>query len=280
MSEQRTAVVGAGRMGTGIAHGLLLAGAHVTLVDSTDAYVARGVEAVRRMTGRSVDKGATDGTVDEIMGRLSGATAAQGPFDLVVEAVPEDPALKLDVLSSLEPQVREGGLLASNTSSISIDELAAGLRAPARFLGMHFFNPVPASSLVEVVRGSATDQDAVAAARGWVEAMGKTGIVVADSPGFASSRLGVAIGLEAIRMLAEGVASPEDIDQAMVLGYRFPIGPLRLTDLVGLDVRLGIAEYLASTLGERFEPPALMREMVARGELGQKSGRGFYTWDD
>ena len=200
--------------------------------------------------------------------------------DLVIEAVPEDRALKADALARAEAALPPEATLATNTSSISIDDLAGALRRPARFLGLHFFNPVPASALVEIVAGSGTDPALVEQARGWVQALGKTPIVVRDSPGFASSRLGVALGLEAIRMLEEGVASAADIDAAMELGYRHPVGPLRTTDLVGLDVRLGIAEELAATLGPRFEPPALLRRMVAEGRLGRKSGEGFYTWED
>jgi 3-hydroxybutyryl-CoA dehydrogenase len=154
------------------------------------------------------------------------------------------------------------------------------MRYPARFIGLHFFNPVPASELVEIVVGAATEPAVVASAQDWVAGLGKTPVTVKDSPGFASSRLGVAIGLEAIRMLEEGVASAEDIDAAMVLGYKFPVGPLRLTDIVGLDVRLGIAEYLHSQLGERFAPPQLLRDKVAAGELGRKTGSGFFQWDD
>ena len=170
--------------------------------------------------------------------------------------------------------------LATNTSSISIDDLAAGLERPARLLGLHFFNPVPASQLVEIVVGRATAPELVAAARGWVAAIGKVPVVVRDSPGFASSRLGVALGLEAIRMLEEGVASAADIDAAMELGYRHPVGPLRTTDIVGLDVRLGIAEELHARLGDRFAPPELLRRMVADGHLGRKTGRGFYEWSE
>ena len=171
-----------------------------------------------------------------------------------------------------------GAVIATNTSSLSIDGLAAGLARPDRFVGLHFFNPVPASGLVEIVVGPATGDDLVAAAQAWVEALGKTAITVTDSPGFASSRLGVAIALEAMRMLEEGVASAADIDTAMTLGYRHPVGPLRTTDLVGLDVRLAIAEHLARELGPRFEPPAILRSLVAEGRLGRKSGRGFYDW--
>lgn len=275
----RTAVIGAGRMGTGIAHALLLAGAEVVLVDSTPEAVERGLEKVSSMVAKSAERGLEEDP-GVLLTRLrggSGAAEAKGAA-LVVEAVPEIPALKVEILAGLEAVLADDAVLATNTSSISIDELAAGLQRPGRFLGMHFFNPVPASKLVEVVTGTATEDSATDVARRWSEAMGKTAIVVTDSPGFASSRLGVAIGLEAIRMVEEGVASAEDIDAAMVLGYKFPVGPLRLTDMVGLDVRLGIAEYLHRTLGSRFEPPALMREMVARGDLGQKSGRGFHDW--
>mgnify|MGYP002758285603 FL=1 len=167
-------------------------------------------------------------------------------------------------------------VIATNTSSLSVSELAGSVNNDV--IGLHFFNPVPASKLVEVVIADSTPEQLVEDAKGWVEALGKTAVVVKDAPGFASSRLGVAIALEAIRMVEEGVASPRDIDNAMVLGYKFPIGPLELTDIVGLDVRLGIAEYLESQLGERFAPPQLMRDMVARGELGRKTGKGFYDY--
>jgi len=171
-----------------------------------------------------------------------------------------------------------GAVLASNTSSLSIATLARALRAPERLCGMHFFNPVPASALVELVRHPGTSDATLLRARQWAGTLGLESIVVQDVPGFATSRLGVAVGLEAIRMLEEGVASAADIDTAMRLGYRWPMGPLRLTDLVGLDVRLAIAEYLAGTLGPRFTPPDLLRQKVAAGELGKKTGSGFYTW--
>jgi 3-hydroxybutyryl-CoA dehydrogenase len=163
---------------------------------------------------------------------------------------------------------------------LSVNGLARELARPQNFLGLHFFNPVPASTLIEVVLGEHTSGQLARAARGWVAALGKTAVVVNDAPGFASSRLGVAIALEAMRMVEEGVASAEDIDNAMVLGYKHPTGPLRTTDIVGLDVRLGIAEYLASTLGERFAPPQILRDKVARGELGRKTGKGFFEWAD
>jgi 3-hydroxybutyryl-CoA dehydrogenase len=173
-----------------------------------------------------------------------------------------------------------GALLASNTSSLSIADIAAGLPDPSRVVGMHFFNPVPAMKLCEVVHHAGSSPDSVAQARAVAERMGKTPVVVRDAPGFASSRLGIALGMEAIRMVEEDVASAADIDAAMKLGYGHPMGPLELTDLVGLDVRLAIAEYLTSRLGPRFTPPALLRRMVEEGALGAKSGRGFYQWKD
>jgi 3-hydroxybutyryl-CoA dehydrogenase len=197
---------------------------------------------------------------------------------LVVEAVPEDWELKVTALRGIEERLADDAYLASNTSSLSVNGLAGELNRPEHFLGLHFFNPVPASTLIEVVLGKRTSPGLAAAARGWVEALGKTAVVVNDAPGFASSRLGVAIALEAMRMVEEGVASAEDIDAAMVLGYKHPTGPLKTTDIVGLDVRLGIAEYLHSTLGERFAPPQILKDKVARGELGRKTGKGFFDW--
>ncbi|WP_259978181.1 3-hydroxyacyl-CoA dehydrogenase family protein [Microbacterium sp. p3-SID336] len=275
-------MLGGGRMGAGIAHAFLLAGSHVTVVErDADAAQAASVRVLSAVDA-SIARGTATSTVEEYRARFATGTDASAfaACDLVVEAVPEDARLKVDALTRVEAQLAPSAALASNTSSISIDELAAALDRPARFLGMHFFNPVPASTLVEIVRGDATDAALVTAASGWVQALGKTPIVVADAPGFASSRLGVALGLEAIRMLEDGVASAADIDAAMTLGYKHPVGPLRLTDLVGLDVRLGIAEYLAAQLGPRFEPPALLRRLVADGHLGRKTGRGFYEWDD
>lgn len=208
------------------------------------------------------------------------SSTAQLPHDadLVVEAVPEDAALKARLLAAAEQAVGDRCVLATNTSSLPVTELAAALTRPGRFLGMHFFNPVPVSALVELVLGPETTTETLDAAVGWTHTLGKQEVVVQDSPGFASSRLGLALGLEAIRMVEEGVADPEAIDTAMRLGYRHPMGPLRLTDLVGLDVRLAIAEHLHATLGERFAPPPLLREKVARGELGRKTGQGFHRW--
>jgi 3-hydroxybutyryl-CoA dehydrogenase len=265
---RRAVVVGGGTMGGGIVEVLLTAGAEVTLVEANPEVGARLTERL----GGKLDA--------DTVARLTVVPALEGAVDadIAIEAVPEDIALKGTVLAAVEAAVPETCLIASNTSSLSINELAEGIGKPGRFIGMHFFNPVPRSSLVELVVGERTAPETVEAATAWVKLLEKEQIVVRDSPGFATSRLGVAIGLEAIRMVEEGVASPEDIDRGMVLGYKFPMGPLRLTDLVGLDVRLAIAEHLASTLGPRFEPPALMREMVAAGQLGKKTGKGFFEW--
>jgi len=279
---RRVGVLGGGRMGAGIAHGFVLAGATVVVVERDEQSAGAARERVERSLATSVERGGFDADLDELTARLLVSTD-YGSFagcGLVVEAVPESMELKVAALTAVEAQLDDGAWLASNTSSLSVTALAKVLRRPDRFCGLHFFNPVPASLLVEVVLAKTTSAELAGRARQWVEALGKTPVVVNDAPGFASSRLGVVIALEAIRMLEEGVASAEDIDAAMVLGYKFPVGPLRLTDIVGLDVRLGIAEYLRSTLGERFAPPALMRSMVARGELGRKSGKGFYDWNN
>ena len=278
----RVGVLGGGRMGAGIAHAFLLAGSSVCVIerdtDAADAALAR----IQQSVERSLDRGATSRSADALLAALSSGTDIAGfsDADLVIEAVPEDRGLKADALARTEAVLPETAALASNTSSISIDDLAGDLARPAQFLGLHFFNPVPASTLVEIVVGAATNPELVKTARGWVASINKTPVVVRDSPGFASSRLGVALGLEAIRMLEEGVASAADIDAAMVLGYKHPVGPLRTTDIVGLDVRLGIAEELHATLGARFEPPALLRRMVAEGKFGRKSGEGFYIWEN
>lgn len=275
-------VLGGGRMGAGIAHAFLVAGAHVTVVERDADSAAAARERVLGAVDTALRLGAIQGERSSYADRLSVATDASAfaGAGLVVEAVPEVVALKTEALRSVEAQLAPDAWLASNTSSLSITELAGVLERPDRFIGLHFFNPVPVSTLIEVVTGESTSPELVALAAGWVSALGKTPILVRDSPGFASSRLGVAIALEAIRMVEEGVASPADIDAAMVLGYKHPVGPLRTTDLVGLDVRLGIAEHLHSTLGERFAPPQLLRDLVARGDLGRKSGQGFFDWKD
>ncbi|MGW4470583.1 3-hydroxyacyl-CoA dehydrogenase family protein [Nonomuraea sp. NPDC004354] len=273
----RVAVIGGGRMGAGIAQVFLATGALVTVQEADDR--AAGAAAERIAKGlRTAESRQPDVRAAEALRRLSLGPVPE-TADLVIEAVPEDPKLKAEVLAEAEARVGPQALLATNTSSLSVSELSAALRGPHRLIGLHFFNPVPVQRLVEIVVTPHTPPAVLAAARRHVEALGKTGVVVNDSPGFATSRLGVLLGLEAIRMVEEGVAGAEDIDTAMTLGYNHPMGPLRLGDLVGLDVRLAIAEYLHARLGARFEPPALLRAMVARGELGRKTGKGFYIWD-
>jgi 3-hydroxybutyryl-CoA dehydrogenase len=274
-------VIGGGRMGAGIAQVFAARGTAVCVVESDEAAVSAARDRIAAGLAKAAERGKLDETPAAVLERVNvvgDLGALPSGVDLVVEAVPERAELKVDVLTRAESVVSEGTILASNTSSLSIAELGAALRDPARFLGLHFFNPVPASSLVEVVTAPTTRESVVETGRGWVCALGKTDVVVRDSPGFATSRLGVLLGLEAIRMLEEGVADAEAIDNAMELGYRHPMGPLRSTDLVGLDVRLAIAEYLHATLGDRFAPPRLLRDKVAAGELGRKSGRGFYDW--
>ena len=273
-------VLGGGRMGAGIAHAFLISGAHVTVVE-VDAQAAEAAkERVESDLAKSLERGKIDGNLDVWTENFAVSVdyADFADCELVVEAVPEIWDLKVSSLQNVEANLREDAWLASNTSSLSIDGLAAELQRPERFCGMHFFNPVPASKLVEIVVGERTGQQLQDLTQQWVAGIGKTPVTVKDAPGFASSRLGVALGLEAIRMVEEGVASAEDIDNAMVLGYKHPVGPLALTDIVGLDVRLGIAEYLEKELGPRFAPPQLMRDMVERGELGKKSGKGFYDY--
>lgn len=273
-------VVGGGRMGVGIAHAVLLAGSRVTILERDEASAGRARAALEVAVRASIARATTARSFAELTAASAVTTSAEklAGSGLVIEAVPEDLGLKTATLRRIEAHVAPGAWIASNTSSLSIDALADALEHPGRLLGLHFFNPVPSSTLVEIVLGARTLPSGADIARGWVSAIGKTPIVVRDSPGFASSRLGVVMALEAIRMLEEGVASAEDIDTAMVLGYKFPVGPLRLTDLVGLDVRLGIAEYLHELLGERFAPPALLREKVAAGHLGRKTGQGFFAW--
>jgi 3-hydroxybutyryl-CoA dehydrogenase len=274
-------MIGGGRMGAGIAQSFAAAGSSVTVVESGEEAAAAALERIESALRRAAERGKLTEPPEQVLARIGTADSVDGlppDTELVVEAVPEDAALKASLLTAAEKRVGEATVLATNTSSLSVTEMAALLSRPARFLGMHFFNPVPASELVELVIAPETAEETVRSAVTWTHALGKTDVVVKDSPGFASSRLGVALGLEAIRMVEENVATPEAIDDAMRLGYRHPMGPLRLTDLVGLDVRLAIAEYLHSRLGERFAPPRLLREKVARGELGRKTGQGFYSW--
>jgi 3-hydroxybutyryl-CoA dehydrogenase len=275
------AVLGAGTMGAGIAQVCAQAGSKVVLQDITEEFVQKGLGRIRDFLQKGVEKGKVKAEDrDAVLARITTTTdrkAACRDVALVVEAVPEKLELKNGLFLELADVVTPQCVLASNTSSLSLAKVFAGVRGQERCIGMHFFNPVPLMALLELVRTDATSQATIDAVTAYGKQLGKEPILVKDSPGFASSRLGVCLGLEAIRMLESGVASAEDIDKAMVLGYGHPMGPLKLTDLVGLDVRLAIADYLRKELNHPgFEAPALMRRMVAEGKLGKKSGQGFY----
>jgi 3-hydroxybutyryl-CoA dehydrogenase len=278
------AVVGAGTMGHGIAQVAAQAGREVRLADALAGAAERGLARIRDTLEGGVARGKLtaeerDAALARITLREDAESAAAGA-DLVVEAIPERLELKRDLFARLGALLPPPAILATNTSSLSIGEIAAATPHPERVLGMHFFNPVHLMPLIEVVVHAGTSAPARERVLALARQLGKEPIVVNDAPGFATSRLGVALGLEAMRMVEEDVASAEDIDRAMTLGYRHPVGPLRLTDLVGLDVRLAIAGYLHDRLGERFRPPAILERLVAEGHLGKKTGRGFYTWTD
>lgn len=285
MSEETIAVLGAGTMGHGIAQIAGMAGYDTRLYDVAPDALGKAIQRIEANLAAGVERGKVTPEVrDATLGRIEAHPALEAAAEaatVIIEAAPEKLQLKRELLGQASEHATDSALLATNTSSLSITAIAEPLTGPGRVIGMHFFNPVHIMALVEIVRGEATSDGSVARARALAERMGKTPIVVRDSPGFASSRLGIALGLEAIRMVEEDVASPEDIDLAMTLGYRHPMGPLRLTDLVGLDVRLEIARYLREALGsERFEPPRLLEEMVEAGKLGKKSGEGFYIWEE
>jgi 3-hydroxybutyryl-CoA dehydrogenase len=284
MSISRIAVLGAGTMGHGIAHVSAFAGYEVRLYDLEDSFVEAGLEKIAANLEKGVARGKTDpaeaaAALPRILGTSSLAEAVDG-VDLVIEAVPEKLELKRSLFAEVQKHAKDDLIFGSNTSSLSIAKIAEGVADPSRVLGLHFFNPVHIMKLLEIVVHDGTSESVLESCRSYGAAIGKECITVRDVPGFATSRLGVCLGMEAIRMVEQGVASPQDIDTAMVLGYRHPIGPLKLTDLVGLDVRMHIGEYLAQELGNTaFEPPELMRNMVSEGRLGKKSGGGFYDWD-
>ena len=280
---QHLTVVGAGTMGHGIAQVAAAAGLDVALHDVSAERIEAGLRSIRA----NLDKGVARGKVtaeqqQATLARLRAAVdleAAAAGSDLIIEAAPESLELKREIFARLDRHAPPHALLASNTSSLSIAGIAGATGRPAQVLGLHFFNPVHLMPLLEIVRADATAEASVEQAEALALRLGKQAIIVRDVPGFATSRLGLVIGLEAMRMLEQGVASAEDIDLAMELGYRHPMGPLRLTDLVGLDVRLAIAEHLHRELGsEAFRPPQILRRMVAEGRLGKKTGRGFHDW--
>ncbi len=280
----KLAVLGTGTMGQGIAQLAATSGYDTRVYDVASQRTKHAVDAIAAQLEKLVSKGKLDATAQkDALARLTMTTdvkdACSG-VDVVIEAVPEDMGLKVALFREVIAASPEIALLGSNTSSLSITELGAKIGAPDRAVGLHFFNPPPVMELLEVVRGLATSEETITRALALAKSLKKTPIVVSDTPGFASSRLGVILGAEAIRMLESGVASVEDIDRAMELGYRHPMGPLKLTDLVGLDVRLAILDHLHREVGEQFRPPALLRKMVRAGKLGKKVGEGFYQWKD
>ncbi len=279
----RVAVLGAGTMGNGIAQVCAMAGYEVSLFDAQPQTVERALNAIRANLDKGVERGkVTMETLELAIRSLRKAADlddAVARADLVIEAVPERMEIKTSLFADLHRTAPAHAVLATNTSSLSVSRIAEATGRPERVIGLHFFNPVHIMKLLEVVRGRDTSQETVDASLAFARRIGKEPIIVTDTPGFASSRLGVVLGLEAMRMVEQGVASPQDIDKAMELGYNHPMGPLKLTDLVGLDVRLGIAEYLHGELGgEQYRAPELLRRMVAEGKLGKKSGQGFYDW--
>ncbi len=275
-------VLGAGTMGHGIAQVAAQAGLQVRLYDLTRELAETGIQKIAATLQKGVEKGKVKAEERQAaLARLSpvGSLEELAGVDAIIEAVPEKLPLKQDVFRKLSALCREDALFATNTSSLSLTEIAAAAKNPGRVVGMHFFNPVHLMKLVEVVHALQTTAETGARARELAEKFGKEVVVVQDHPGFASSRLGIALGMEAIRMVEAGVGSAADIDRAMELGYGHPMGPLKLTDLVGLDVRLAIAEYLHAELGsDTFRPPQLLKKMVRAGKLGKKSGEGFYSY--
>lgn len=279
---KRGAVIGGGTMGLGIAYVMAQAGAEVCVVEPDEGRANQMWKAITDAADGAVRRGKMSaGQANDLTARVTRVTdvdALADGLELIVESVPERFELKRAVLDAAAE--RNPALLATNTSAMSIDRLAEDLPAPERFIGMHFFNPVWSLKLVELVQGTATSTETIAAARAIAAWMGKEALLVRDVPGFATSRLDLIASLEAMRMLECGVASAEDIDRAAVLAYRHPVGPLRLSDIVGLDVRLDIARTLEAAHGARFAPPAILEKMVSEGKLGAKSGQGFFTWPE
>jgi 3-hydroxybutyryl-CoA dehydrogenase len=277
---ERVLVVGAGTMGAGIAEVVAKAGMEAILCDVSEETLSNAVAKIAASLSAAVTKGKLEAAEAEAtrsrIQTTSSYEAASGA-QLLIEAVPELMELKKQIFRDLAA-INPDAVLATNTSSLSVTELAAATPRPAQVIGLHFFNPPPVMPLLEIVRAEQTEAALVEAMRAFATLLGKTPIVVKDMPGFATSRLGVLLGLEAMRMLEQGVASAEDIDRAMELGYRHPMGPLKLTDLVGLDVRLSIADHLAREVGPQFAAPPILRQLVRAGKLGKKSGEGFYRW--
>jgi 3-hydroxybutyryl-CoA dehydrogenase len=291
MAFERAFIVGAGTMGHGIAQVCAMAGIKTTLLDIQQGFVDKGLEKVKANLEKGVARGkVTEADKDATLAKLGGAEIPAGGLegyadlaegDLFIEAIPERMELKTALFSAAARALPDGAVLGSNTSSLSITEIAAATDCPERVIGLHFFNPVHIMKLLEIVVGAHTSDATLERARAFGERIGKTNVVVNDSPGFATSRLGITLGNEAMRMVEEGVASPADIDQAMRLGYGHPMGPLALSDLVGLDVRMNITEALFAEIGtDVFRTPRIARKLVRAGCYGKKSGAGFYIWED
>ena len=277
-------VLGAGTMGRGIAHVAAQGGYQTQLFDTQAAALEQAVASIHRNLDRGVALGKVEpGIADNAKQNLSTSSdlsSAVGDTDLVIEAIPESMELKIDVFSQVVEAAPEHALLASNTSALSITEMAAATDRPERFAGMHFFNPVHLMRLVELVSGLQTSDETLDLLAEVSTRMGKEVVRVNESPGFITSRINVLIGNEAFRMLEQGVASPEDIDTALKLGLNHPMGPFEMTDLVGLDVRLSILQFLHRTLGDTYRPTPLMERYVKAGRLGRKAGRGVYRYDE
>ncbi|MEE2630383.1 MAG: 3-hydroxyacyl-CoA dehydrogenase family protein [Candidatus Thermoplasmatota archaeon] len=283
MAIRAVAVIGAGTMGAGIAQVCAQAGWDTRLFDSFPESLERGMCSIEEFWNKGIELGKTsseqkNGWMTSLVAVSNISDAVDG-VDLVVEAVPEKMGLKQEIFRELEVIAPPHAILATNTSGLKISMIAQSTGCPERVIGMHFFNPVPVMPLLEIVKHDEASPETIEVARNVAEAMGKTSILVRDIPGFATSRLGVVLGNEAIRMLSEGVASASDIDTAMRLGYRHPMGPLELSDLVGLDVRMDILNSLAEAFDdESYRPHPLLEELVKSGFLGKKTGRGIYDW--
>jgi 3-hydroxybutyryl-CoA dehydrogenase len=283
MSQIRTiAVLGAGTMGHGIAHAAIAGGYQTRMYDVNDAAVAKGSAAIEAIVRKSVDLGKATGSEAEAMRRRLTATSslaeALQDADFVIEAAPEKIDLKLALFAQIEQLAPASAVIASNTSALSITEMAGSLKAPSRVAGMHFFNPVHRMKLVEIVQALESSPETLAAIDAVARAMGKETVLVRESPGFITTRVNASIGNEAFYMLMEGVASARDIDKALKLGLNHPMGPFELVDLVGLDTRLSILEYLHRSLGEKYRPCPLLAQYVKAGRLGRKVGRGVYDY--